>query len=657
MPVDGGAFTAQWTANGYTVAFDANGGDGEMADASWTYDSVTNFASCGFVRTGHTFVGWATNETGDVLFEDGDAVSNLTAIAGGNVKFFAVWDANQYTLTFDTGDGSEVAPITQDYGTAVTAPAAPTRTGYAFAGWTPELPETIPAEDVTYTAQWTVNKYTLTFDSAGGSVVAPITQDYGTAVAEPVAPVRRGYAFTGWSPALPATMPAVGGSFTAQWAANRYTVEFDPNGGTGDMAAQSYVYDVEQCLNECTFTRSTHEFVGWSLTPGSDVIKYFDGENVQNMTAAADGKVTLYAVWERSTLWAPSGAEQGDEKFDGAAAETYDGYVYTDDGVLKGTVQMKAAKAKLDRKTDKTVSKITVAIQLVGEKKVTAKGNLDLATAKFETTAGGRALSLAIGANGVTGMYGAYYIDGAQNKFTSKDAADKQDGAAALARWQGVYTLARKDANGWSGFSLTVAAKGKVKVQGFLADGTKVSVTSQLLVGEDGVCAIPVVIAKKVNVAFNVWLTDDGVEVVGLDGEVVAGSLDVLKGGAYFSLDGTAFSALLGDGTYAGYLPDGLAVSQNGTKLVVADGAKAGKVQLAKDGTVDDAKAGVNPSALKLTYTAKTGLLKGTFKAYTHVNGKPKAVTVTVTGILVDGKGYGTVSIKKPALSLSFTIE
>ena len=72
---------------------------------------------------------------------------------------------------------------------------------------------------------------------------------------------------------------------------------------------------------------------------------------------------------------------------------------------------------------------------------------------------------------------------------------------------------------------------------------------------------------------------------------------------------------------------------------------------------MDDAKAGVNPSALKLTYTAKTGLLKGTFKAYTHVNGKPKAVTVTVTGILVDGKGYGTVSIKKPALSLSFTIE
>ena len=515
-------------------------------------------------------------------------------------------------------------------------------------------------EGVSATPAWEVNQYTITFDAAGGSDVAPITQDYGTAVTAPSAPTKSGYTFAGWSPILPATMPVDGGSFTAQWTANNYTVTFDANGGEGTMTAQTCVYDVEQSLSECAFTRPAHEFVGWALAPGSDEIKYFDGENVLNMAAAAGVKVTLYAVWERSTLWAPvaidddpsgggssSGAEQGDEMFDGAAAETYDGYVYTEDGVLKGTVQVKAAKAKLNRKTGKTVSKITVAIQFAGEKKVTAKGDLDLATVKFEATAGGRALALAIGANGVTGRYGAYYIDGAQNKFASKDASDKQEGAAALARWQDVYTLARRDADGWSGFSLTVAAKGKVKVQGVLADGTKVSATSQLLVGEGGICAIPVVIAKKANVAFNVWLTDDGVEVVGLDGEVVVGKLMSLKAGAQFSLDVEAFSALLGDGAYAKYLPDGLAVAQNGTKWIVADGAKAGKVQLAKDGMVDDSKAGDNASALKLTYTAKTGTFKGSFKAYTQVNGKPKAVTVNVTGVLVDGVGYGAATIKK----------
>ena len=655
MPVDGASFTAQWNANGYTVAFDANGGEGEMDGASWTYDVVTNFASCGFVRTGHTFAGWATNEIGDALFTDGDVVSNLTAVANGNVKFFAVWNVNQYTLTFDAAGGSDVAPITQDYGTVVTAPSAPTRTGYTFAGWDSELPATMPAEDVTYTAQWNVNQYTFTFDAAGGSDVAPITQDYGTAVTAPSAPTKRGYTFAGWSPILPATMPVDGGSFTAQWTANNYTVTFDANGGEGTMAAQTCVYDVEQSLSECAFTRPAHEFVGWALAPGSDDVAYLDGAKVLNMTVAAGGRVTLYAVWERSTLWEPvvvddgslGGAEQGDEMFDGAAAETYDGYVYTEDGILKGTVQVKAAKAKLNRKTGKTVSKITVAIQLAGEKKVTAKGDLDLATVKFEATAGGRALSLAIGANGVTGRYGAYYIDGAQNKFTSKDASDKQEGAAALARWQGVYTLARRDADGWSGFSLTVAAKGKVKVQGVLVDGTKLSATSQLLVGEGGICAIPVVIAKKANVAFNVWLTDDGVEVVGLDGEVVVGKLASLKADVQFSLDVEAFSALLGDGTYAKYLPYGLAVAQNGTKWVVAGGVKAGKVQLAKDGTVDEAKAGENPSGLKLTYKAKDGTFKGSFKAYEDVNGKPKAVTVNVTGVLVDGVGYGSATIKK----------
>ena len=646
---------AQWSANCYTVAFDANGGEGTMVPQTNTYDLVSGLTSNAFMRIGHTFAGWATNESGIALFADGDVVSNLTAVANGNVKFFAVWNVNQYTLTFDAAGGSDVAPITQDYGTVVTAPSAPTRTGYTFAGWDSELPATMPAEDVTYTAQWNVNQYTLTFDAAGGSDVAPITQDYGTAVTAPSAPTKRGYTFAGWSPILPATMPVDGGSFTAQWTANNYTVTFDANGGEGTMAAQTCVYDVEQSLSECAFTRPAHEFVGWALAPGSDDVAYLDGAKVLNMTAAAGGRVTLYAVWERSTLWAPvvvddgslGGAEQGDEMFDGAAAETYDGYVYTEDGILKGTVQVKAAKAKLNRKTGKTVSKITVAIQLAGEKKVTAKGDLDLATVKFEATAGGRALSLAIGANGVTGRYGAYYIDGAQNKFTSKDASDKQEGAAALARWQGVYTLARRDADGWSGFSLTVAAKGKVKVQGVLVDGTKLSATSQLLVGEGGICAIPVVIAKKTNVAFNVWLTDDGVEVVGLDGEVVVGKLASLKADVQFSLDVEAFSALLGDGTYAKYLPYGLAVAQNGTKWVVAGGAKAGKVQLAKDGTVDEAKAGENPSGLKLTYKAKDGTFKGSFKAYEDVNGKPKAVTVNVTGVLVDGVGYGSATIKK----------
>ncbi len=69
----------------------------------------------------------------------------------------AKWTVNQYTLIFDTNGGSTIAPITQDYGTAITAPADPTKTGYTFAGWTPAIPTTMPAENLTVTAQWRYN--------------------------------------------------------------------------------------------------------------------------------------------------------------------------------------------------------------------------------------------------------------------------------------------------------------------------------------------------------------------------------------------------------------------------------------------------------------------------------------------------------------------
>ena len=70
------------------------------------------------------------------------------------------------------------------------------------------VPATMPAENMTIKAKWTVNQYTLTFDTNGGSTIAPITQDYGTAITAPADPTKTGYTFAGWTPAIPATMPA-----------------------------------------------------------------------------------------------------------------------------------------------------------------------------------------------------------------------------------------------------------------------------------------------------------------------------------------------------------------------------------------------------------------------------------------------------------------
>ena len=134
-----------------------------------------------------------------------------------NITVKAQWEINQYTIAFDTNGGSEIAPITQDYGTEITAPDNPTREGYTFIGWDRDIPVTMPAENITVTAQWEINRYTITFDTAGGSDIAPITQDYGTAITAPADPTREGYTFIGWDRDIPVTMPAENITLKARW--------------------------------------------------------------------------------------------------------------------------------------------------------------------------------------------------------------------------------------------------------------------------------------------------------------------------------------------------------------------------------------------------------------------------------------------------------
>ena len=158
-------------------------------------------------RQGYQFTDWYLDDT---KYDFNTAVT-------GNMTLTAKWTANSYTIAFDTDGGSEVAPITQDYGTQITAPADPTREGYTFIGWDKAIPATMPAGDMTVTAQWRINQYTITFDTDGGSEIAPITQEYGTQITAPADPTREGYTFIGWDKAIPATMPAESITITAQW--------------------------------------------------------------------------------------------------------------------------------------------------------------------------------------------------------------------------------------------------------------------------------------------------------------------------------------------------------------------------------------------------------------------------------------------------------
>ena len=102
-----------------------------------------------FTRTGHTQVGWATVDGGEKVYGFEDIYAKNEALT-----LYPVWNANKYTITFDTAGGSEIAPITQDYGTQIASPADPTREGYTFMGWDTEIPTTMPAENITLKAKW-----------------------------------------------------------------------------------------------------------------------------------------------------------------------------------------------------------------------------------------------------------------------------------------------------------------------------------------------------------------------------------------------------------------------------------------------------------------------------------------------------------------------
>ena len=154
-----------------------------------------------------------------------------------NVTITAIYKLNPYTITFVLGNGEADVVLTQDYGTAITAPT-PKMSGHTFAGWDKPVPETVPANDVTFTAQWTVNQYTITFVLGNGKKDVVLTQDYGTAITAPVPEATAEQSFDGWDKTVPGTMPAENMTITAQWKTRKYTLTFINFDGTTVYTAE-----------------------------------------------------------------------------------------------------------------------------------------------------------------------------------------------------------------------------------------------------------------------------------------------------------------------------------------------------------------------------------------------------------------------------------
>ena len=214
----------------YQLHYNANGGSGSMAslpaDAvsceESDVDRTVTIDACTFnAPAGHYFTGWNTKADGTGTPYSADDNHTLT----GDITLYAQW-SNLYTLEWDFQEGTpshnnythagEVA-----YGTTLTAPTL-TREGYTFVGWEPVVPTTMPAEDITYVAQWRVNTYTVTWVPNGGnwdgSTNSKVdTYNYGASITKPADPTRTGYTFASWSPTPAVTMPAANQTYTAQW--------------------------------------------------------------------------------------------------------------------------------------------------------------------------------------------------------------------------------------------------------------------------------------------------------------------------------------------------------------------------------------------------------------------------------------------------------
>ena len=199
--------TAQWTVKQVTVTFNSNGGT-PVASKTGDFGSAL-VAPAPPTRVGYTFLGW------EPALPATYPSSDLNVVAQWKKKI---------VVSFDTAGGSPIGAIMGDEGSPLTLPADPRKSGYTFDGWDPQAPDVFPAQDITLTAKWKINNITISFNSNGGTEIEPISGDYGTPVTPPEAPTRAGYNFVGWSPEIPESFPPQDITLEAQWEAIEYYV-------------------------------------------------------------------------------------------------------------------------------------------------------------------------------------------------------------------------------------------------------------------------------------------------------------------------------------------------------------------------------------------------------------------------------------------------
>ena len=663
---------AVWSARRTTVSFDANGGAGEAAALEFVWgEEQTMPGSNVFSRTGFVLAGWVRFAgAGEPEFEPGESVTNLVSQSGALV-LYAVWKTEAFEIAYDGGEGAagEMESNALAPGDAIELQAVQfVRPGWSFAGWA-------------------TNADAAEAEYEDGAVISNLAGNV--------------------------TLYAI-------WTPHSYEVLFAANGGSGTMTAQAFVYGEAQELSSNAFARAGWTFAGWALSPNGDIV-YGDGEEVSNLTAKDGGAIALYAVWlenepdepvppdepvnpepvnpepvnpepvnpepvnpepvnpepvnpepvnpepvnpepvnpepvnpgpvnpepepEPEPELFPSGTAVLGE-FTSATAATYNGWLKdASTGAIKGLLTVKTGAVRRAGAT----SRVTITYTPLSGKKRTLRTTV--APGGNPTDEYG----IVYGNLGLAGTFEGLEVEASKDFAKAKVAAEK---ALVDEMPQGAWTCAFLDSAGaYNLFSVTVAKKGKAKVVGMLADGTRATFSVQGVLGEDGVFAVPVSHPRK-GFGFVMWIDADGE--VGVTGLAVSG----------WTFETAGVRANLAAGTHAlsfdvpkwrDYLTevDGYAATPAGDYIItVAAGArkwvvarKVGSIAVASGVPYVKYNAArqtpANLAALRLTYTASSGAVKGSFKL-SYLNGtRIKADTVTVSGMVIGSRFIGTGTVRR----------
>ena len=237
-------YTAQWQLQSHTVSYNVDGGD-PISSTVINYGATIPLPTP--QKEGHSFVNWTLSPAGNTMGEQ-DVVAT------------AHWSINTYTLKFNTGEGTPIEDISAVYGTPISI-NNPTRTGYMFDHWSPSLPSTVPGQNQTYTAIWTIQSHTVTYNTNGGTYIPPVNITYGTTIPTPNVN-KEGHSFAGWT--FYPNVQKMGESdvtVTAHWTINTYTLHFDTNGGT---AVENIVANYGTPISVVNPHKDNYVFDGWS---------------------------------------------------------------------------------------------------------------------------------------------------------------------------------------------------------------------------------------------------------------------------------------------------------------------------------------------------------------------------------------------------------